>query len=88
MKRLYKKLEEYAKTDYYPFHMPGHKRNPLSVAGDFPVERDITEIHGFDNLHHPEGIIREAEEAAASLYGTQESFYRVKGSTAAILYAV
>ena len=88
MKRLYKKLEEYAKTDYYPFHMPGHKRNPLSVAGDFPVERDITEIHGFDNLHHPEGIIREAEEAAASLYGTKESFYSVNGSTAAILSAV
>ena len=85
MERLYKKLEEYAKTDYYPFHMPGHKRNPLSVAGDFPVERDITEIHGFDNLHHPEGIIREAEEAAASLYGTKESFYSVNGSTAAIL---
>ena len=50
--RLYKKLEAYGRSDFYPFHMPGHKRNPLAVDGDFPVERDITEINGFDNLHH------------------------------------
>ena len=48
--RLYKKLESYGRSDFYPFHMPGHKRNPLAVDGDFPVERDITEINGFDNL--------------------------------------
>ncbi len=88
MEKLYKKLEEYAKTDYYPFHMPGHKRNPLSVTGDFPVERDITEISGFDNLHHPEGIIKKAQEEAASLYGVKESFFSVNGSTGAILAAV
>ena len=88
MERLYKKLAEYAKTDYYPFHMPGHKRNPLSVTGDFPVERDITEIYGFDNLHHPEGILKEAQEAAARLYGVKESFFSVNGSTGAILAAV
>ena len=54
---LYKKLEAYGKSDFYPFHMPGHKRNPLSVAGDFSVQQDITEINGFDNLHHPETIL-------------------------------
>ena len=31
--RLYKKLEAYGKSDFYPFHMPGHKRNPLAVEG-------------------------------------------------------
>ena len=55
MDRLYKKLEEYGKSDYYPFHMPGHKRNMDSSAASFPFDRDITEIHGFDNLHHAEG---------------------------------
>ena len=53
MERLYRKLEEYSRADYYPFHMPGHKRNSASVRGEFPLERDITEIEGFDNLHHP-----------------------------------
>ena len=56
MDRLYKKLEEYGKSDYYPFHMPGHKRNMDSSAASFPFDRDITEIHGFDNLHHAEGV--------------------------------
>ena len=88
MERLYKKLESYGKSDYYPFHMPGHKRNKTSSAGDFPFERDITEISGFDNLHHAEGILKEAQENAAQIYGTKKCFFSVNGSTAALLAAV
>ena len=51
MRRLYKELENYGKSDFYPFHMPGHKRNKACIEGDFPIERDITEIDGFDDLH-------------------------------------
>ena len=79
MDRLYKKLEEYGKSDFYPFHMPGHKRNPLSVAGDFPVQKDITEIAGFDNLHHPVDVLKTAQEEAARLYGVKDSFYCING---------
>lgn len=88
MKRLYKELEAFSKEDYYPFHMPGHKRNPLSIDGNFPFDRDITEIEGFDNLHHPEGIIKEAQESLSKLYGTRESYFSVNGSTAALLSAI
>ena len=88
MEKLYKKLESYGQSDYYPFHMPGHKRNPDSVRGDFPFERDITEIEGFDNLHHPEDILLEAQKNVSKLYGTKESYYSVNGSTAALLAAV
>ena len=73
MEKLYKKLESYGQSDYYPFHMPGHKRNSDSVRGDFPFERDITEIEGFDNLHHPEDILLEAQKNVSKLYGTEES---------------
>ena len=86
--RLYKKLEAYGKSDFYPFHMPGHKRNPLTVDGDFPVERDITEIDGFDNLHHAEDILKRAQEHVARIYGVQESFFSINGSSGAILAAV
>ena len=86
--RLYKKLEAYGRSDFYPFHMPGHKRNPLAVDGDFPVERDITEINGFDNLHHAEDILKRAQEDVARLYGVPESFYSINGSSGAILAAV
>ncbi|MCD8332772.1 MAG: aminotransferase class V-fold PLP-dependent enzyme, partial [Clostridiales bacterium] len=79
-------LTEYGRSDYYPFHMPGHKRQRL---GDFlPEEIDITEIEGFDNLHHAEGILREGQERLARLFGADESFYLVNGSTAGILAAV
>lgn len=88
MERLYKRLEQYTRSDHYPFHMPGHKRNKDVCAGDFPFERDITEISGFDNLHHAEGIIREAQEYAAQIYGTKRCFFSVNGSTAAILSAI
>lgn len=46
-----------------------------------PYTIDITEIDGFDNLHHAEGLIREAEERAAKLYGADRSYYLVNGST-------
>lgn len=59
MKYLIDDLEEYAQSDYYPFHMPGHKRKSLSFPN--PYEIDITEIDGFDNLHHATGMIKEAE---------------------------
>ena len=88
MERLYKKLKSYGQSDYYPFHMPGHKRNKASSAGEFPFERDITEISGFDNLHHAEGILKEAQEYAAKIYGTKKCFFSVNGSTAALLAAV
>ncbi len=77
-----------SKSDYYPFHMPGHKRN----MEDHILERfyalDITEIDGFDNLHDPRGILREAMGHAAKVYGSKETFYLINGSTAGILSAV
>lgn len=87
--RLPEKLEAYSRTDYYPFHMPGHKRNPqLTDYPWLPFAWDITEIDGFDNLHHPEGILREARQFLSEVYGTKESFYSVNGSTAALMAAV
>lgn len=85
---LFESLKDYSDSDFYPFHMPGHKRNPDSgPLSDF-YQMDITEIDGFDNLHQPETIIKEAQEHAARLYGAQETYFLVNGSTAGILSAV
>ena len=72
--------------------MPGHKRNTKLIKRYglwdeclTPYDIDITEIDNFDNLHNPEGIIKEAERLAARLYGAKESIYSVNGSTGAIL---
>lgn len=86
MKYLDDLLTLYGKTDYYPFHMPGHKRRELTFPNPYCV--DITEIDGFDNLHHAEGILREAQERAAELYGSERCFYLINGSTCGILAAI
>ena len=65
MRGLYETLREYASLGVYPFHMPGHKRRDLGFGDPFSI--DITEIEGFDNLHHAEGILKEAQERAAAL---------------------
>lgn len=80
------KLKEYAKTDIYPFHMPGHKRVTLDDWN--PYQTDITEIDGFDNLHHAKEILLHAQNRASQLYGSKECCYLVNGSTCGILAAI
>lgn len=81
-------LEDYEKSEYYPFHMPGHKRNTELLKMGNPYGLDITEIHGFDNLHMADGILKEKMETTARLYGARRTFFMVNGSTGAILAAV
>lgn len=84
---LYEHLKQYEKSGFYGFHMPGHKRK--SVTGcELPYGIDITEIDGFDDLHHPHGMIGEAEKRAASLYHADETHFLINGSTVGILSAM
>ena len=32
---LYERLKKYGKSDYYPFHMPGHKRKDMVFENPF-----------------------------------------------------
>lgn len=68
--------------------MPGHKRNMGKWGFADPFSFDITEIDGFDNLHHAEGILKAAQERAARVYGARRTFFLINGSSAGILAAV
>ena len=57
------------------------KRSPGSVSYTHLIE-------GFDDLHAPDGILKEAQEKAAVVFGAEETFFLVNGSTAGILTAV
>ena len=81
MPDIYQELINLAEGDMYPFHMPGHKRNLQSTPLKGAFRCDITEIDGFDNLHDEKGIILEAEKRANKLYGADETFFLVNGST-------
>ncbi|MBR0412877.1 MAG: aminotransferase class I/II-fold pyridoxal phosphate-dependent enzyme [Eubacterium sp.] len=81
--KLSKKLKQ---IERYPFHMPGHKRNAkFGIAG---AEIDITEVESFDNLHNPDGVLKDIENRLATLYKSNRSFMMVNGSTGGILAAI
>ncbi len=78
------------KRGHLSLHVPGHK-----LGRDFDtdaldifraiLEIDQTEIEGLDDLHHAEGVIREAEQLAAHAFGSDETKFLVGGTTSGIL---
>ncbi|MGN0555303.1 MAG: aminotransferase class I/II-fold pyridoxal phosphate-dependent enzyme [Candidatus Fimenecus sp.] len=81
-------LQAYGESDAYPFHMPGHKRNTALLGNALPYAMDITEIDGFDDLHAPEGILKDLNDRLCALYGAKRSFALVNGSTCGILAGI
>ncbi len=70
--------------------MPGHKLAkgiPQELTQNL-LQLDVTEVEGTDNLHYPEGIIKQAEELAAKAFGADKTFFLVNGSTCGIQAAI
>ncbi|MCM3758931.1 aminotransferase class I/II-fold pyridoxal phosphate-dependent enzyme [Sporosarcina aquimarina] len=66
------------------FHVPGHKHGMLSrLPEDFKaaLRYDITELTGLDDLHAPTEMLAEAQMMLADVYGADQSFFLVNGST-------
>lgn len=84
---LYEHVIRYAKQGVYPFHMPGHKRNPAFLP-EALITLDVTEFGDMDNLHAPNGIIREMQHRIACFYGAEESFLLVNGSSSGVVAAI
>ena len=73
-------VQKYGNSDFSRFHMPGHKGRDFTGSERF----DITEIDGADVLYASDGIIKESEENASSLFCTAKTFYSTEGSSHAI----
>lgn len=72
-----------------PFDVPGHKRGKgLTELKDYVGEKmfqlDINAMVELDNIFNPTGVIKEAEELAADLYGVDSSFFLVNGTTSGL----
>lgn len=81
-------IMKYIGEDNSLFCMPGHKAGNgflCTEVGrkfyDNIVKFDLTEVDGLDNLHHPEGIIKKAQEKLRDFYGAKKSYFLVNGST-------
>lgn len=83
---LYNALKGHISHNPVSFHVPGHKYGELAAYQQDEffkgiLKIDATELTGLDDLHSPEGPIKEAEELLAELYGSKKSFFLVNGST-------
>lgn len=94
---LLQALLGYAAENTVRLHMPGHKGRPPAsgafggdpddlarLVGEKVFLADVTELPGLDDLHAPEGPIKEAQRLAASAYGADASFFLVNGSTCGV----
>ncbi len=92
---LLKELLDYNKEKNLLFSMPGNKGGigfQSDELGKEFVEKighlDITEVDPLDNLHHPEGIIKEAQELLAKTYKAKKAYFLVNGSSSGNLAAM
>ncbi|KXZ20424.1 aminotransferase class I/II-fold pyridoxal phosphate-dependent enzyme [Bacillus nakamurai] len=84
---LYTALIEHAHRNTHSFHVPGHHNGDVFFDEAKSVYQsllsiDMTEITGLDDLHHPTGVIKEAQDLVSRFYGSRESFFLVNGTTA------
>ncbi|MCD5326075.1 MULTISPECIES: aminotransferase class I/II-fold pyridoxal phosphate-dependent enzyme [Pontibacillus] len=83
---LYTALQERAERDYISMHVPGHKNGTVIPHAGKPffeniLSIDMTEITGLDDLHQPDGIIKEAQQLTAEWFKAKSSYFLVGGST-------
>lgn len=84
---LFNQLKKHAEQSPQSFHVPGHKNGRVFYEKAKTMFQDIlhidqTEIEGLDDLHEADGVIAEAEQLAAELYGVRKTNFLVGGSTA------
>lgn len=86
---IYEALEEFKKMRMVPFDVPGHKRGKgnkelTKFLGEQCLTVDVNSMKPLDNLCHPVGVIKEAEELAAEAFGAAHAFFMVNGTTSAV----
>ena len=83
-------MQAYAADGALAFHTPGHKqgRGAHSLLKNLITEEGLREevslMEELDDLHEPTMCIREAQQLAAELYGADQSYFMINGTTGAI----
>ena len=82
-------LESYKEQHFVPFHTPGHK-----IGVEAPqrlkdwmgpaLPYDLGVMYALDDLHEPEGELKEAQDLTAELYGADHCWFSINGTTALI----
>ncbi|MDQ0206496.1 aminotransferase class I/II-fold pyridoxal phosphate-dependent enzyme [Alkalicoccobacillus murimartini] len=88
---LFTGVKEHAQKQPVQFHIPGHKQGSgmepefRHFIGENALSIDMINIAPLDDLHHPSGIIKEAQNLAAEAFGADYTFFSVQGTSGAIM---
>lgn len=83
-------LKIYLKESISPFDVPGHHMGNVEndfkkLVGEMCFKCDVNAPRGLDNLNHPNGVIKEAQELMAKAYDAEEAFFLINGTSSGIL---
>ncbi len=92
---LLEELLKYNDEENLLLSMPGNKGGIGFARDEIGMEfvnrmgfLDITEVDPLDNLHYPEGIIKEAQELLAKTYKAKKAYFLVNGTSSGNLAAM
>ncbi|MCL6446506.1 MAG: arginine decarboxylase, partial [Alicyclobacillus sp.] len=91
---LFQALLEHIARQPTQFHIPGHKRGRgmessfQRFIGQNALAMDLINIAPLDDLHHPTGPIKLAQELAAAAFGADATYFSVQGTSTAIMTMV
>lgn len=83
-------MRHYVDERVIPFHTPGHKQGKgmhqdlLKFLPQKALALDLALMPELDDLHEPHGCIKAAQDLAAEVYGADESFFVINGTTGGI----
>lgn len=81
------KMLEWRKSQPISMHVPGHKNGTIGNLSMTQVPYDMTEITGFDNLHHAEEVLYESM-MQFNKYPGYRGYFLVNGTTSGILAVI
>jgi arginine decarboxylase len=87
---LLEAILRYNHDEVLAFHTPGHKKGKgmharlADLLGARCLELDLGLTGGIDSLNRPTGCIRDAQRLAAELYGADETFFLINGTTCGV----
>lgn len=91
---LFTALVEHAEKEPIQFHIPGHKKGKgmdpefREFIGENALAIDLINIAPLDDLHQPKGIIKQAQDLAATAFGADHTFFSVQGTSGVIMTMV
>lgn len=83
-------MKAYAASGALAFHTPGHKQGLgahsllRALVTEEGLREEVSLADELDDLHRPEGCLKEAQQLAARLWGADDAFFIVNGTTEAI----